>query len=585
MSETYKNSTSSSLNLELFIKTLCFYLAAVYILGFFVSVLGLGGRTSYTLVCITSAVIVVIRLKPFSISLFKLAIVAQIYLLGYLLFFWNYDLSVDGNTYHASIIHRLLSGWNMFTQTDTPYYSGKPWIENYPKNAELLFAIFSSPFGSTDFGRIAKLLFIEIAGALAFYFGKRVLNLPSSISLAFACAVLFNPVIVSQLFTRYIDDIVCLSIANIIFSSFLNMELIAVGFFLFAIGIKYSSLFIAVPILALLFLMNRFLLKKRFSLNLGGAIIVCIIGLFSISFYAYNLITKNNPLYPIFETKLIKAYTVEGVVPESLKDNNFFERFLISNLSFPGGLIVEKIDAKDNLFKRLLKVLKTYQYYNLYRYGFSGYLIFPDCKINGFGFFWPFLITISSAVLLVALTQSLLNTRIFKDNKQPSVLLFTSFTIYLTSILFPANWWARLIAHLWLMPLFVAGFLFKRRYKSSKIIALIIVLVMILNSLPLLFFVAHHNLKMSSALKSQISSARLLAKDSDAVWVYMHMVEFADERIKLGLKGFDLKFYKVNKIEDFLKVCQGKKLFSTPLWIPSPPPLFCLATQKASKDF
>jgi len=577
MLEKERIAPSSRLSFNIFLKTLCYYLASIYILGFTISALGLGSRTSYTLVQIIAAIIVITKFsKPRSISIAKLAIIAQIYVLGYLLFFWNYDLSWDGNAYHGSIINRLLAGWNMFTQTTSPDRT-KAFVENYVKNTEILSALFGAPFGLMDFGRIAKVLFIELCGASAFIFARKFLKFAVIPSAFFAAAAVFNPVLIGQILTGYIDDIFYLTIASMIFLWLSDMEYLALILFAFSIGIKSSALFLSTSVLLGLVLVRIFILKERkIALKLRSLAIFVIIFCTSLSFYVFNFITKGHPLYPTKEMNVVTNIHA----PASIRSYGNIGRFLISNLSFPGSLVHVEPKGDESFADILSMGLERYTQLPEYSLSFSLYQTFPDCRINGFGVFWPMLLLISTVILLSAISQWIIKKGEIAGDKPSQAILLISALVYLTALVFPAGWWARLVAHLWLVPLLVAGFLGRSVFKSSRAIALAFFAVMILNSAPSTYFVGRVNDAKNRILKNYIESARKIAKEQGRnvvyEWIYRYELEFADERVKFGLRDLDLKFMRVERAKDFVDACQDKKAFSIPLFVVPPPPMWCM---------
>lgn len=576
MEEKETNETSQISTLELFIKTLCYYLAAIYILGFIVSALGPGSKMGYTLVQIIAAIVVITRLKPFSISVAKLVIIAQIYVVGYLLYFWNYDLSWDGNAYHGSIIHRLLAGWNMFSETTSPDRI-KAFVENYVKNTEIISAIFGAPFGLMDFGRIAKVLFVELFGVSALLFAKKFLKFADVPSLIFALAAVFNPVLIGQIFTGYIDDVFYLAIASMVFLWLASMEPLALIMFAYSVGIKYSALFLSTSILIGLLFANKFILKKSGFLRVTKSLIIAIVILCaSASFYIYNLATKHNPLYPTGEMNVVAFIHA----PDSIKKFSNLTKFFISNLSFPNSILHVKPEGNESAFDMLLAGLERYSDFPSYFLSINLFQTFPDCRINGFGIFWPLLLLVSSVILLATLMQVITKKGEIASDQTSQAVLFMAALIYLTILVFPANWWARLVAHLWLVPLFVGGFLGKSVFKSSRKIALVIFTVMILNSAPSAYFVGEINHTKNKILENSIETAEKIAKEKGRSivyeWVYRYELEFATERIKFELKNLNLEFKRVEKAQDFIDACKDKQPFHLPLFVVPPPPMWCI---------
>jgi hypothetical protein len=114
------------------------------------------------------------------------------------------DTSWDGMAYHFPSVMRIAAGWN-------------PWLgptdvapaNLYPNGAWTLMAAAGLLLGSLDAGRIVKLMVLVAAAALVLRLLFVWIERPQSRRLL-TFAVVANPVVMAQIWTFYLDDLIYL---------------------------------------------------------------------------------------------------------------------------------------------------------------------------------------------------------------------------------------------------------------------------------------------------------------------------------------------------------------------------------------
>jgi len=549
--------STSELSVESFVRTLCAYLTAVYILGFLVVVSGLGSRMGFVAVqMIAAGVVCSVGSSPRR-ALVRLAYIAQIYLLGYLLFFWNYDLSWDGNTYHLSMVEHMLAGWRVFEPIEpvswrffVPGVKSTAFVSGFDKNAELLFAAFSAPFGLADFGRIAKLLFLEIGVASAILFARRFLKLSALASVLFACAVVLNPVVIAQMFTLYVDDVLYLLLASFVFLWLAGEEPLSLVVLAFGLGVKFSALLFFGPLLAALLAVNKLILRRPLpKARARYVVVLAVMACMGLSYCAYNLATRHHPFYPLNEADIMVFQ-----VPEPMKRLGKFERFAVSYLSFPGWMSLYDVGREAGLAELLASGLRGYFDAGAYRSALRDCLVSTDCRVGGFGLLWPLLLVFSVVALVARVLELVMRRRTTEGGGEARALLAVSAALLFTVLAFPDCWWARYVPHLWCVPLLVAG-LFCIERRGHSLLVIFVAALMIANSAAILPFAVGKNKRAYDRFNAQVDSIRSAAECGDAKTIYTTVS---------GWGEFEFAPSK----QEFFSTCPKRSIMSTPF----PPP-------------
>ena len=135
-----------------------------------------------------------------------------------------YDASYDGNAYHKLAVGLLKGGWNPIYETPNADvvnrilgtgFDGGPWVEGYCKGVWFFSASIYSISNNIETGKSYNLiLLIAVLFAAYAVYRKRIKNVPVAILLSLITA--FNPILISQLFTFYIDGALYAALALLV---------------------------------------------------------------------------------------------------------------------------------------------------------------------------------------------------------------------------------------------------------------------------------------------------------------------------------------------------------------------------------
>lgn len=302
--------------------------------------------------------------------------------LSCLLFCWIsskvYDFSWDGQAYHQLSILMFSEGWNPYWDADkiNTYYDDI-WVYGYPK----AFWIFSSAIYEITHniltGKAYNLILTFSLFLLCVETYKQYLYNHKIITLSISLLTTFNPVVICQLFTYYIDSTLYLLMIEMLMITFLWIKR-KQKILLFALSVviilmcntKFTgavyAIIIGLTILTIFYFYYFSLLRTIFNTMLISGII----GIFVIGYNPYitNYIRHGNIGWPIMGDNKIDIVTPQG--PKDLVSENRIKKLFISNNSFAHN---------DNVSTPVLKFPG--------QIGKFEYLVYsaPDVRIGGFG--------------------------------------------------------------------------------------------------------------------------------------------------------------------------------------------------------
>jgi len=400
----------------------------------------------------------------------------------------TYDYSIDGRTYHQAGILFLSQGWNpIYHNIDTFVYhlyptsfEGTIWVENYPKFAETVQANILAFTGKIEISKILNWLSCFIVFGYSFYILNK--NYFEKISpfakLLISLALTLNPVVVGQICTLFIDNLVYLYFMLLLLSitDIETQETQSKKTFLFMImssvcliniklsGIVYAIITLTVYLIYILWQKQKSKLKLLF---LSLLIILSLSIMAGINPYYTNIYKDRHPLYPLAGEGKIDVVT--HCIPSSFSDKNPLERFFLSTFSEVSNFTYE---IKDQQHK--LKIPFTAHKKEIF--DIAG----PDIRICGFGIFW-------SGILLLSLFLAVFIRYNNKNEKKLGLLLFS---ILILLSINPYSWWARYTPHLWALPVYIILFLLlgKQINTPKKILSYFILIIMLVNiTIPAIF--------------------------------------------------------------------------------------------------
>lgn len=396
-----------------------------------------------------------------------------------LIFYYIRDISVDWNTYHLEAIFSIFNWVSFFKDNFSSIR-----LNYYPKTIEILFSGFSSFFSNYDMGRIFKLFLIILSLInVNFFFHnikkKNKINLGNSIKsnniylyLLLSFIIVFNPVVLYQFFSLYIDDVLYLLLINFFIYFFLKETKIALIVFSILISSKISyALFGWLGLLFSIFGYSFFYkqsLKESISYHykkLWGITLIRIVFIFILFFvwthqYIINSYKYNNPFYWfIWEGK---KDIITMFQPPKMKKTNKLNKFRQTFFSYSRNYCVT--DQCLSYFSFDKKWLQ--EYITSYRA-----LTNVDPNINGFWNLYSilllfFFINISFS-LFSLIKKKVLKNKDKNKHKYNYFSLCGLFIIYILicMILLPFPW-ARYSPLFYLLPLISLIYISKKHQKT-----------------------------------------------------------------------------------------------------------------------
>lgn len=347
-----------------------------------------------------------------------------------------YDYGTDGQWYNAKIVQLLLNGWNPiynpFGLPDALYINAENevfWAAHYAKGMEMVGSTFAVLTDNLETSKATNFYFVIgslmlVLSWLKQYFAGWKLALLSIV-------VTFNPIVVNQIFTGYIDWTAYTLLLITIYSLFrlLNgQKQFATLYFpmlFFVLSIKFNIAFWIVVFTFLFFCLFVIYKKCKFPKKLFiGSVCTLILGLFVGGFnpYVTNVEKYGNPFYPLIGEEKIEIMDSNEL--ELIKGKSRFEQVNLSLLSNP----YNKSEQKDLQVLSLKKenVISS---------------ILVDTRIGGFGIFF----FEACMILLISFLLS-------KRRKVKIYLAIFNIALYLSLFILPSGWWARYVSYFYLLP-------------------------------------------------------------------------------------------------------------------------------------
>ena len=392
------------------------------------------------------------------------------------------DISWDGHWYHQTGALFLKKGWNPIYQTAQEFFathwqarnvSGIVYIDSYPKFCEIFAANIYYLTENIEAGKIINILSLITLGIYSFYVltqnifkQKRFLALITSIAF---CA---NPIVISQLYTYYVDTNIYVYFMLMLFSlleieqSNIHKQNTAAWFILISsaiilANIKLGGLLYVIEIL-LLYGLYLFIYKKtKIWHKLKKALIVILLGI---------CITGINPYITNLKQGHHLFYPLAGAQKEDIMTRSLPMQFI--NRSMPYKFFMSTFSQVDNKLIQITKAkihLKTP--FTITPSELNKHVYVFDTRQSGFGVFW-------SGILLVSIILAFF----IRSPKNIKIRLCTSAALLciITVLLNPENWWARYVPQFHAFAIFIAmSFLCsKQTYFRSKIYNLFIILIL-----------------------------------------------------------------------------------------------------------
>ncbi|MCF8468924.1 MAG: hypothetical protein K9G33_16105 [Sneathiella sp.] len=386
-----------------------------------------------------------------------------------------YDPGFDGYAYHLSAIWDISDGWNPFLSPHNNIY-----VDSYPNGYWVLQSYLVSITGLLLSGQAMIVGLITAVALLAYgffldQFSSRQPRHPHVLALLFACIVVANPVVVTQVMTHYVDAPLYLFGCALVFflmSDALHANRLerwsAVCCIILMVNTKTAALYYA-PFIVL----GGFVMEMALSRTISGIVqraflwikfkglmlaLALLVGVIAVGYkpYVANILDHGQLLYPSVD-KIMKGNEPSNVIP------------LSAPMKFLYGIFARTDDSLWPIDAPIeLKIPGTFKLSEF------KYLRF-DTRRGGFGpFFSLALLTafIAYAASRVTSRDKVANSR---HRDRDGYALFGTVLIA-ASMFFPESWWARYVPFTWLSALLfaVAALHIKGKGKAQIVVRILL---------------------------------------------------------------------------------------------------------------
>lgn len=472
----------------------------------------------------------VLRDKKYSIKRNSICILSAFLIFVILTIFASnvYDLSEDGNTYHKTAIGSLKNGWNPlyednyeFNKENIPNILNEKyslWVNHYPKATWNFAASIYYITGNIESGKVITFLTIFASLCISYaYFATKKMKKWQALVLSLVLS--FNPLVLAQLFTYYVDGIMALYIYMLVLALLILYDdsielisktekwLIVASIIILVMNIKFTGAFFAclftIPFYVLDLIKNKKAEKfwKYFFVQTSIFALIVVIGILFVgaSLYVKNTIFFKNPLYPLAGEGKVDIVTT--MQPESFGSKSRFVKLFESLFAKTENITYASGDDPQ------LKIPFTIEDFEL------GNMGLPDTRIGGYGALYSAIFVLSLGVLVISMIF------IFKKDKAVfTIICVLLIPIILTTVLLEEAWWARYSPQLWLLSeiaIFNLFFLFnnsnKKVGKYLSVIAFVLLFATIISNDYLYCKLRVDDIKVYRGISSEIN----VLKESD----------------------------------------------------------------------
>lgn len=391
------------------------------------------------------------------------------------------DNSFDGLEYHQEYISFLRNGWN-------PYFEVKPWVWDcmFVKGAEIVGSTVYSTCSHIEAAKAAHwplylssfLLSWSYFALLTKHTGMRSFIAPL-LALVAAC----NPVVLSQLFTTYIDGDVAAAMLSLLASLgiiMLNPGMRSAWFALafstiYLVNLKYYAFFyaltaLAIGILALFCQGKDFRICGRFVLVSMAAVLIGIA--FAFNPYITAITVRHEAAQPFrLALKVTECSQFYQAPPQLMVSSSPFAKLFVSLFCKTDNRINKEGVTRYELSKLEIMPPFVISPEELQRF------VACDVRVGAFGPWFGEVLTIS---VLLAGTYMILRLRrrsrgsdVLTNTSPGQVSLWLACIALVTTLINPMCWWARYVPQLWLVPAMLLAYSFScQRHKLIHAVCL-----------------------------------------------------------------------------------------------------------------
>ncbi|GGP05329.1 hypothetical protein GCM10010992_20980 [Cloacibacterium rupense] len=437
----------------------------VLVIGFFISLLLL--------------IFVVKKAKEIYVSVFLALLVIVI---SYFLAVLYFDTSWDGQGYHQESIYLIKNGWNPIYENSHAFSF---WVNFYQKGNEIIQANIYLVTHKIESGKMFNLLMMYVSGVMVWRFID-TLALKDVHKVLISFIVIFNPVVVTQAFTYYVDGnwylLLVTSFASLLLYFFDKKPQDLIVFVFSSVifcSIKFSS--IPIFIVFLFFAMLYHYLYQKRIMVLPYLSVLLLVGICNVHPFNNNLQRGSHILHPFYGEQKIDI--INQNIPEVLLHKNRVERILIS-------LFSKTTNDRKVVFSEAIKLPFSFSKEEV--------ILSNDTKLGGFGFLFSGILVVS-----VLLALSLVMKRGEIDKK---IMVLIASALLVSILVNPASWWPRLSAQIWLLPVFlmIGGLLSQDKISNwlSKVVLWVYMVNILVFSAVTLVKINYNTYKMHAFIDS-----------------------------------------------------------------------------------
>lgn len=402
-------------------------------------------------------------------SIKKIAIVAMLVVVPVTIgiSMWLYDWSFDGQWYHSCTIRELVAGWNPMYSTsvrDSVDEFTRLWVEHYPRGIETIAATIVSCIGNIEAGKALNLWFVISSVFYIYIFLHDALPAVNKyLRLWIALLVAFNPVVINQMCTHYIDWSLYTLLVILGGNLYLFFEkgerralyiVLLLLFFIPAIKLNIFFWIILWGGICFLFLLRRSRYKSPYRLTAICAVVALLgVGVGAYNPYLTNLKEHNTPFYPLAGEE--KVDIMEDNVLSSMRGKSNMKRVFTSLVANPDNNMT--FEEEVNVFY-------------ISRNNIASSIV-ADTRLGGFGIFF-FEAVLLSAVLFVCT----------RGRRRMACYWLILAGLFLSLFILPSGWWARYYAYFYLFP-FVMLFYAERFGLKTRFTRRLHILILLLFSI------------------------------------------------------------------------------------------------------
>lgn len=390
-----------------------------------------------------------------------------------------FDRSSDGNTYHKDAIGVLKEGFNPVYEESSKFIIKRDnskqlanyavWTDHYAKANWIMAANFYSLTGNIESGKAMNIISLYIVFVLVFVNLTKIVSKRKSFIISLL--VVFNPIVSSQLFTYYNDQLVCLYLFLSILMlikidlDFKNKEnwFIYILTFILLSNTKFNGM--GYLLVFSFFFVCKYLYgayKNKKFLSMFKKLCIIFIPLFIFSFgvvgshtYLKNTIDHKNPFFPLYDKN------GEDIITEQ-EPKSFLKMNNVSKLFY--GTFSKANNLREN-DDTTLKIPFTV-YKSELKPAMSN-----DLRISGWGVFFSGILIISIIVLITK----------YKNYKKENYIIYSLGITCLLLLVMSESWWARYNPYFYLFVIYSSYIML--RYNKNKLVNVLYISIIFINSL------------------------------------------------------------------------------------------------------